>query len=239
MKRALYAFLGIISLASCLLYAVPAMGVESNWDVSIKQSWVDGNADFWVYYPHPNPNVISQLHAPQKQWVTLLETKYTFTNAKESYLKFGYGSTESGNKGRGFDADWANPDDYNQISDYGTMDFYGEQTNLSIDFGFKIFESNLSKTNAFMGWTRHKTTNELRNVIYYLYDSTYLIPPIAQADIGAFYNMDFKGYRIGLEHTQQFGPKLSLTGIASLGYIETNLYGEWTNHSPKWMFNDS
>jgi hypothetical protein len=239
MKRILCIFLGFITLAASLTFSTSTLAAEPQLDLSVKQAWVDGNADFWLYYPTPNPHVISQLHAPQKQLMTVFELKYTLDDNKASYLKFSYGATGNNSKGRGFDADWANTADYNQITDYGTMNFYGNQKNLSIDYGRKIGASAKTKTTAFIGWTQHQSANELRDVLYYRSNNVDYDPPQSQDDIGAFYSMDFKGFHLGVEHIYQASSRLSLACLASVDFLQTSLYGEWTNHNPIWKFKDS
>ena len=208
---------------------------ESQWDVSVKQYHLDGNADFWLYYPSPNPNVISQLHAPQKQTMNVFEVKYKF--CKDQYLRLNYGTTGASNKGQGFDADWQNASNYSQITDYGKMNFYGEQKNYNLDYGYKIGNTAESTTYAFIGWTQHKSTNELRDIVYYR-EGNVDITPTPQAVYGAYYNMDFKGYRIGLEHTYCISPKITINGLAAVNFINANLDGLWTNHTPAWAFKD-
>jgi hypothetical protein len=245
MKRILSIFLGFIIFAAFFasFANVSAAEPEPEWDLTMKQTWLDGNADFWLHYPDPDPHVISQLHAPQQQQMTLIELRYTLAKQKDSYLKLSYGTTGNGNKGRGFDADWTDDNDYNKITDYGTMEFYGKQENLSIDYVRKINETGNSKTHAFIGWTQHQSSNELRDVLYYRAtenDNTVdYDPPRSQEDIGAYYNMTFYGLRLGLEHSRQIGSNLSLTGMASLDFLDTGLYAEWTNYNPVWVFKDS
>jgi hypothetical protein len=239
MNRISYAIIGFLIFAVNLSSFATITASKPEWDFSVKQTWTDGNADFWLHYPVPDHHVISQLHAPQKQPLTVFELKYAPADWKRSYLKFSYGTTGNGNKGRGFDADWTNTSDYAEITDYGTMEFHGKQENFSIDYACKIRESNKSTTNAFIGWTQHKSSNELRDVLYYRVDRVDQHPPGSQDDIGAYYNMNFKGFRLGLEHTCQIGSTLSLTGMASLDFLDTKLKGEWTNHTPTWIFKDS
>jgi hypothetical protein len=233
-----------IILFTVLLTFTAAIAAEAELDLSVKQLRLDGNADFWLHYRVPDPHVISQLHAPQKQPMTLFELKYAPADWKVSYLKFSYGTTGNGNKGRGFDADWTNTSDYDEITYYGTMEFYGKQENLSIDYVRKIRESDKSITNAFAGWTQHRSSNELRDILYYRKkekDTDKVInydPPVSEEVFGAYYDMDFKGFRLGMEHICQVSPNLSLSGMASVNFIDTYLHGEWTNHNPIWVFED-
>lgn len=205
-------------------------------EVSVTQSQVEGNADFWWYYPSPNPNVISQLHAPQTQTMTLYEFKYV--NDKGRFLKLSYGTSENNNKGRGFDADWTDENDYSKVTYYGTMNFYGKQENIGIDYGFVVFNEDNCKTTVFLGWSQHKSTNEIRDVIYYIINGINLTVPRSQNDIGAFYDMNFRNYRAGVEHVKQINSKLSVTGIVSVMCVDANLKAEWTNHDPVWKFKD-
>lgn len=239
MKRPLWMILALATLTACLVTSVPVMAAAANWEVTVKEFQAGGNADFWLHYTSPNPHVISQLHAPQNQAMLLLEATYRLEDARDSFFRFGFGFSGNGNKGRGFDADWANSSNYDQITDYGTMNFYGQQQNFTLDYGFKILRINHSKTNAFIGLTQHKSTNELRDVIYYRSNNADINPPQGQADLGTFYNMDFKGLRLGLEQIQPFTPRLFLSGTASLAYLDTKLNAEWRNHDPIWVFEDS
>jgi hypothetical protein len=234
MNRISYVIIGFFIFTVNLSSFATVTAAEPKWDLSVKQTWTDGNAGFWLHYPDPDLHVISQLHAPQQQRMTMFELKYPL-DRKESYLKFSYGTTGNGNKGRGFDAE-CNDCDYNEITDYGTMEFYGKQENFSIDYTRKIRESNKSATNAFIGWTQHKSSNELRDVLYYRVNQVDYYPPVSEARIGTYYNMNFKGFRLGLEHTCQVGSTLSLTGMASLDFIDTKLNGEWNYRIPIWLF---
>ncbi|MBP2651914.1 MAG: hypothetical protein H6Q74_2739 [Firmicutes bacterium] len=215
-----------------------ADGTEPQWDISARQYHFGGNADFWLYYPSPSTNVISQLHAPQKQTMNVFEIKYNF--CRNQYLRLNYGTTGEGNKGQGFDKDWnwTYSHDYNQLTDYGTMNFHGAQKNYNLDYGYKIGSSAESSTYAFVGWTQHKSTNELRDIVYYR-ENNIDITPTAQAVYGAYYNLDFKGCRLGLEHTVRVDQKLTINGLAALHFIDANLEGLWTNHTPAWSFKDN
>ena len=93
----------------------------------------------------------------------LLELKRTFFS--RNFLRLSYGNTANNNKGRRYDADWQNTSAYNQITDFGTMNSYGKQEIINLDYGVKMQESVKTQTGIFLGWNRHKSTNELKMVL--------------------------------------------------------------------------
>lgn len=231
MKKPVFIFaLSIFTLNFSLALAAP----QDKLDISLKQWDIDGSFDYYLHYQNSS-QLLSKVSMPQKQTMNILNIKYLADD--RNYIKVQYGSTSSGNKGIGSDSDWATAGS-NTITDYGTMNFNGDQKMVTFDVGTVVSQSYRNKTSVFVGWGKRDTNNELTNVIYHL-NSGVDVGNVSQADNGSYLNGTFSGLHIGVENEYKLNKKVSLSSGLSTSYLHTKAYGHWANHSPAWDWTNS
>lgn len=229
MKRTMPIVFGIVVLNSAVALADPIAPVDISF-----QNWnIEGSFDYTLHYINSS-QVLSEISMPQNQNMSILTTKVT---NDASYIKIRWGSTVSENKGRGSDLDWQNPNS-GTITDYGTMNFNGNQKMYSIDFGTKVSEVERNKTNVFIGWGKSTTNNALTNVIYHL-ESGVNVGNVAQSDNGSSLNGTVSGLRFGVENEVKINKKLTLDSGMTTSFLKATANGHWANHSPAWNWTDS
>jgi hypothetical protein len=136
----------------------------------------------------------------------------------------------------GADSDWQSGNS-GTLWYYGNMDFYGKQQMLNIDYGWKISQHKTQKTSAYIGWNSHKTSNELRNVVYHTIAYTD-VGNQTQSDNGSTLDADFQGLHAGLEREQRINDKLTLKAKWTTSYLSTTAHGQWNNHHPAWVWDN-
>lgn len=206
----------------------------SAWEVSLSEWDVNGWFDYLLFYPQQN-QLLSKVSFPQNQKMTMIKAKYT-PPEKDFFFTLQYGQTGKQNKDRGFDADWTNQG-YDDLTFYGDFDAYGDQSLVMVDFGKVLSNSETGKTSVFLGFVQQKTTNEIKNAVYYIANGSD-IGSEPQADLGSTLDGKFQGLGIGLEQQWRWS-KWTLTGSAGLSALETKAYGHWANHDPAWNWVDT
>jgi opacity protein-like surface antigen len=229
-KSLLIFVLSTFTLNSSLALAA----TQDKLDISLKQWDIEGSFDYYLHY-QDSLQLLSQVSMPQKQNMNILNIKYLTDN--RNYIKVQYGSTSSGSKGIGSDSDWTTTGS-NTKTDYGTMNFNGDQKMVAIDVGTIVSKSDKNKTSVFVGWGKRDTNNELTNVIYHL-ESSVDVGNVSQADNGSYLNGTFSGLHIGVENEYKLNKKISLSSGLSTSYLDAKAYGYWANHSPAWNWTDS
>jgi hypothetical protein len=203
-------------------------------DFSMQQWYKNGSFDYYLHYSNSS-QVLSKVSAPQRQNMTIFKMQYNPT--EKQFVRVQYGATGAGNNGRGYDLDWSIPGSSN-VTDYGTMDFYGKEKMYTIDLGTEIGKSKKQVTNFFVGWGSNKTYNELRNVVYHKYNG-FDIGNVGQDDNGSSLEGHFYGIRFGIESNYKFDKKLSLDSSLILKRLNAKAYGHWANHTPAWNWVDT
>ena len=225
MKKALLITLGFFTLSSSLSFAAP----QEKLDLSLQQWNINGSFDYSLHH-HGSPQLLSEISMPQNQTMGIIKLNYIIDS--KNYMRFQYGFTSSSNKGRGSDSDWQTIGS-NMKTDYGTMDFTGEQKIVDITLGTLLAKSKNNNTTLLLGWRKRDTRNELRNVVYHL-DNGVNVGNISQPDNGSYLNGTFSGLHIGVENDYKINNKMSLTSSLTTSFLNTKAYGHWANHSPAW-----
>lgn len=230
MKKALILTLSIFTLSSSLALAAS----QDKLNISLQQWNVSGTFDYYLHYQGLS-QLLSQVSMPQNQNMSILNLKY-IPNDK-TYIKFQYGFTANGYKGTGSDSDWQNVGS-SLKTDYGTMNFNGDQKMVAIDIGTIVSKSEKNKTSVFVGWGKRDTNNELSNVVYHL-ESGVDVGNVPQPDNGSYLNGTFSGIHIGVQNEYKLNNKVSLCSVLSTSYLAAKAYGHWANHLPAWEWNNS
>lgn len=227
MKRIL--ILSVI-LVCLLLVNLPAWAEssDSDWGISI-QTWdVSGSFDYMLY--HSENQIKSKVDLPQDQVMYVLEIQRELPAWKKgAFLEFQYGQSFNEKKGRGFDKDW---DSSGFLTDYGSLDSYGNQNFLTLNIGKTIAESERQTTRIFGGYIRQANANEIINVVYHRYYGIDVADD-PHIDNGSTLDMVFQGVQFGAKNEQRFA-KMTLNSSLSLAALETKAHGIWNNHSPAW-----
>jgi opacity protein-like surface antigen len=230
LKKTLTLALTIFIVTSSFALAAP----QEQFDISLQQWNVKGSFDYYLHY-QGSAQLLSLVSMPQKQNMSILHLKYIPNN--RNYIKFQYGSTSSSNKGRGSDSDWQNLAS-STMTDYGTMDFNGDQKMLAIDFGTIIAKSEKKKTSVFWGLSKRDTINQISNVVYHLVNGVN-VANLTQPDNGSYLNGTFSGIHIGVENEYKLNDKLLLNTGFNTSYLSAKAYGHWANHFPSWDWENS
>lgn len=208
--------------------AIPA------WEASLLERNIDGWFDYSLYYPG-RYQLLSKVSFPQNQKMKVFEIRHRLAD-DGFYIRFNYGQSGAGFKGKGSDSDWTVAGS-NSITDYGDFDVYGDQSLVVLDLGKVLTRSEHQRTELFLGVIRQDTTNELRNVVYYRLNGMD-IDALPQEDLGSTLQGRFHGIRLGVQNERHWS-KWSLTGEIGLTAIQTTAYGHWANHDPAWDWVDS
>jgi opacity protein-like surface antigen len=224
----------ILSFLLAVLFLMIAVNItmaDSNWEFSIEDLNLSGNLDFLAYWGSTDSSqVISKVHMPQNQNMTILSGKYNLPNG--GFIKLQYGSTGTNIKGRGSDSDWTTYGS-DALTCYGDMDFYGYQRLYSADLGTTINETDAQKITVFLGWGKQESTNEFKNVVYHLYYGKD-IGNTAQDDNGTSLKAYFNGARLGMSDDITITPNFSFDLGIIFSIIKANVYGHWANYDPAW-----
>jgi hypothetical protein len=223
----------IFLFAPALTLAATTFSSSSTWEISV-QGWdCRGTFDYYLYDSDAS-YVVSKVSLPQDQRMIVTNLKYTFPD-NFGYIKIQYGQTGTNIKGRGSDSDWATAD---SLTYYGELDAYGFQQLFSIDLGKTIIENEIHSISIFAGWGQKKTTNELKNVIYYLVDGV-SYSGLSQDDLGSTLDGEFRGFYLGINDHIAIGKKFTLSAELAASFLHTKAYGYWNNHSPAWEWTDT
>jgi opacity protein-like surface antigen len=213
-----------------------AAATDATWEISV-QGW-DCRGAFDYYLSDSSASqVVSKVSFPQDQRMIVANLKYIFPD-DFGYLKIQYGQTGANLKGRGSDSDWT-ATDASVLTYYGELDSYGSQQLLSLDFGKTILENELHSTSVFVGWGQKETTNELKNVIYYLVNGVSLSGGQSQDDLGSTLDGEFSEIYLGVNDQRVMGRKFTLNTELAVSLLHTKAYGCWNNHSPAWEWTDT
>ncbi|MDR3591285.1 MAG: hypothetical protein P4N41_16650 [Negativicutes bacterium] len=218
---------------TCLLWAVCTVtfAAEPGFTQSVEGWTMQGNFIYDLYDSAQHSQKLSQVNAPQNQNMSIATVIYTVPDGSK-FLRLNVGLTPSQVKGTGYDADWAALGS-SALTDYGNVDFYGRQRLFNLDYGW-----NTGSTAWFVGWERRDSANCLQNVVYHLVSGSD-VGNQTQADTGSILNGSEQGFHLGLENTIPIGRRLDLHTSLALGLISETAHGEWYNHSPGWIWNDS
>jgi opacity protein-like surface antigen len=219
-----------VFITSSLALAAP----QDQFNISLQQWNVKGSFDYYLH-DQESSQLLSRVSMPQNQNMSILHLKYTLND--KNYVKFQYGLTSSGSKGEGSDSDWQTVGS-SAMTDYGTMNFNGDQKIVAIDFGTVVSKSDKKKTSIFVGWDKRDTTNQITNVIYHLIGGTN-VGNLPQPDNGSYLNGTFSGIHIGVENEYKLNGKMSANSGLSASYLTTKAYGHWANHFPAWDWGNS
>ncbi len=229
-KTLMFCLVGLFSLfVTTVALATPG------WEISIHQWDSKGSFDYTLYHPYSS-QVVSKVSLPQDQAMKILDVKYNFIDEK-NYIKLQYGETETGIKGRGSDSDWM-IEGSNTLTDYGELDASGKQTVYAIDFGRMILKNQAHQMNIYLGWIHQETTNELKNIVYFLSKGEDL-GELPQPDNGSSLDGKFYGLTLGIDNERIIGANLKLTTGLSLSFLKINAYGHWGNHIPAWNWENT
>lgn len=218
---------------TCLLLAVSATAFAAGSSLiqSVNGWTIQGNFIYDLYDSAARSQKISEVNAPQNQNMSIASFQYIYPHG-DKYLRLNVGTTPLQVKGTGYDADWTNQGS-SAMTDYGNVDFYGRQRLFQLDYG-----RTFGNTGWFVGWERRDSANRLQNVVYHLANGVNLGNQ-PQADTGSVLNGVAQGFHIGLENTMPLGPRLDLHTSLTLGLPSETAHGEWYNHTPAWIWNDS
>lgn len=218
---------------TCLLLTVSTavFAAEPGFTQSVAGWSMQGNFIYDLYDSAQHNQRLSEVNAPQNQNMSIATVKYSFSGGSK-FFRLNVGMTPSQVKGTGYDADWATPGS-SALTDYGNVDFYGQQRLFNLDYGWAT-----GGTDWFVGWERRDSANRLQNVVYHLANGVN-IGNQTQADTGSVLNGVEQGIHIGLENTLPMGRRLDLHTSLTLGLVGETAHGEWYNHSPAWIWDDS
>lgn len=222
--------LTVFLVTSSLSLAAP----QDQFDISLQQWNVKGSFDYYLH-DQESSQLLSLVSMPQDQNMSILHLKYTSND--KNYVKLQYGLTSSGSKGRGSDSDWQSMG-YGAMTDYGTMNFNGNQKLVAIDFGTVILKNDKKKTSVFVGWDKRDTTNLITDVTYHLIGGTN-VGNLPQSDNGSYLNGTFSGIHIGVENEYKLNNKIHINSALSASYLAAKAYGHWANHFPAWDWKNS
>lgn len=209
---------------------------QSPWEIGLQQWDLEGSFDYLLYYAKDG-ELLSKVTLPQNQAMNILDVKYDLPQ-NDYFLKFQYGQSGKGIKGRGGDWDWQGRDlGWDQVTDYGALDAYGDQKIFSFEIGRDLVNDDAQRLSVLLGLVQQDTNNELRNIVYYRFNGID-IEPQSQADIGSTLDGRFRGIRLGVEQEQKWS-KWTLIGMVGVSVLETKAYGHWANHNPAWDWVDS
>ncbi len=195
------------------------------------QEWDSaGSFDYTLYYPYSS-QVISKVRLPQNQRMTILKAEYTLDEEK-SFIKLQLGKTGAAIKGRGSDSDWRNTGS-DTLTDYGELDAYGRQSNISIHFETVLIKNQVHQANLLLGWVQQETVNELKNIVYHL-DAGEDVGDQSQPDNGSRLDGVFRGLLVGINDELFIAPDLILTTGLNVLILNAKAYGHWANHDPAW-----
>jgi len=230
LKKILIVAFTILIVTSSLALAAP----QEKFDISLQQWKVKGSFDYYLH-DTGSSQLLSLVSMPQNQNMNILHLKYTPNN--RNYVRFQYGITSSGNKGRGSDTDWQNAGS-STMTDYGTMNFNGNQKMIAVDFGTVVSKSERKKTSVLWGLSRRDTTNQISNVVYHLVNGVN-VGNLTQTDNGSYLNGTFSGIHIGVENEYKLNDKILLNTGLNTSYLNAKAYGHWANHLPPWDWENS
>jgi opacity protein-like surface antigen len=230
LKKTLILTLTTFIATSSLALAAP----QEQFDISLQQWNAKGSFDYYLH-DQGSSQLLSLVSMPQNQNMSILHLRYTPND--RNYIKFQYGSTSSGNKGRGSDSDWQNVGS-STMTDYGTMDFNGDQKMIAIDFGAVVAKSERTKTSVFWGLSRRDTMNQISNVVYHLVGGVN-VGNLTQPDNGSYLNGTFSGIHIGVENEYKLNDKILFNTGFNTSYLNAKAYGHWANHFPPWDWENS
>jgi hypothetical protein len=230
LKKTLILTLNTFLLTSSLAMAAP----QDVFEISLQQWNIKGSFDYYLHDQGTN-QLLSLVNMPQNQKMNILHLKY-IPNDKH-YIKLQYGATSFGNKGKGSDSDWQNIGS-SAITDYGTMDFNGDQKMVAIDFGTVVSKGDKKKTSVFWGWGKRDTTNQIHNVVYHLINGVNA-GNLTQADNGSYLNGSFSGVHFGVTNEYKINNKMSFNSDWVVSYLNAKTDGHWANHFPPWDWKNS
>lgn len=227
MKKALLLTLAALMFTSSLALAEQQ---QQKLNFSTNQWYKNGSFDYYLHYKNSS-QLMSKVSGPQNQNMTVFILHYKPTETQ--FIRFQYGLTGTSNNGRGNDSDWTIEGSPNDITWYGTVDFYGKEKMHSLDLGAEVWKDKKQTTNFFVGWGDSKTYNELRNVIYHRINGID-VGNVSQPDNGSTLDGHFYGLRYGIENQYRLDKKLSIDSSIVLKQLTTKAYGHWANHTPAW-----
>jgi opacity protein-like surface antigen len=225
----------ILLFSAVVTLAEITPATDSTWEISL-QGWdCRGTFDYYLYDSTAS-QMVSKVSFPQDQRMLITNLKYTLPN-NYGYLKMHYGRSGTGLKGRGSDSDWATVGS-SALTDYGELDAYGSQQLYAIDFGKTIIKNESHSTSILAGWGKKETTNELKNVVYYLIDGSSK-NGLTQDDNGSTFDGELSGFYLGITDNMVIGEKITLTTELAVSFLHVKAYGRWNNHSPAWKWTDT
>jgi hypothetical protein len=227
MKKEVAAFTVTLLLAGSVTFAATP---NEKLDFSVEHWNKNGSFDYSLHYGDAS-QLLSKVSAPQNQNMVVYSLKYK--PDKRHFVRLQYGTTGTGTNGHGDDSDWATYDSPDELTDYGTMDFYGKETLYSIDLGKYLSKKTNKTTSFFVGWGSEETSNEIKNVVYHRSNGID-IGNVSQPDNGSYLNGDFGGAHLGLENDYTINKKLSVNSSLVLKQMTAKAYGHWANHVPAW-----
>lgn len=200
--------------------------------ISVAQWQAKGTFDYYLHYD--SGQLESWVSAPQQQSITMWEI--TKPLSEQEFLKLTYGTSGLNDKGEGADTDWQDGTPGAPWY-YGNIDFHGKQQILNVDYGRVISQDKQQKTSAYLGWNSHKTTNELKNVVYHTIAYAN-VGNQTQPDNGSTLRGTFEGFHVGVERDQHVGNQLKLNATFTLSYLNAAARGHWNNHTPAWVWDN-
>lgn len=222
-------------IALCLLLLISGTAFAENpIELTVDTGNVRGSFDYYLYWPGSS-QLLSKVSGPQSQRMTVVSAKLNLD--RQEYITLQYGTTGNGVKGRGDDSDWTNQGSSAKTY-YGTADYVGKQEFYNVDFGKKLSSGPNQTSRVFWGWSKHKTTNGISNVVYSLVGGQN-VGSISQPDNGSYLNGEMDGFHVGLGYDFKPADKLTLSLEAKAAYLRMRAYGHWANHSPAWNWVDS